>query len=234
MALKTGKILEKTLLTHDVIELAFEISEEIEFVPGQFISIRVEDRMPPCIRAYSVADFDATTKIMKLCIKIVKDGRGSNWLDQLKVGDQINFIGPNGNFVYQEADKDIVFVATGTGVAPFYSIIKELLAQGFKKDIKLIFGVRFAEDLFYIKDFESWAKDHKNFSLIHSVSRPDEFWSGKRGRVTQIIEEEFTAGTIKKEDQYYICGLNAMIASVEEVLIANGVDKSDIHFERYD
>ncbi|MBL4693885.1 FAD-dependent oxidoreductase, partial [Candidatus Gracilibacteria bacterium] len=126
MGLKKAKLTGKTQLTDDVIELHFESLEDFEFKAGQFINIKIEDIEKSCFRAYSIASQPRTDKTFDLCIKVVDGGRASVWLDEIKEGTEISFIGPIGNFVFETPDdKETVFIATGTGIAPFLSMSGE-------------------------------------------------------------------------------------------------------------
>ena len=231
MGLIQAKISEKKQLTSDVIELHFQTEETFNFTPGQFISIRVEDRVPPCIRAYSIASKPSNNNEFFLCIKVVEGGRGSNWLNSKNIGDSVNLIGPNGYFTHQNARKNAIFVATGTGLAPFYSIISYILEKGSEQNITLIFGVRYEESLFYIEEFRQLEEKYQNFKFIYTITRPDENWEGQSGRVTTVLEELEIDGP---NTESYICGLNAMVSQVTEIFKTKGLKEEDIHYEKYD
>lgn len=219
MGLNKAKLIGKTQLTHDVIELHFESLEDFEFKAGQFINIKIEDAEKACFRAYSIASAPRNDRTFDLCIKVVKGGRGSNWLNEITENTEISFIGPIGHFIFQTPDdKETVFIATGTGIAPFHSMIGE------QKDKKmhLLFGVRHEEDIFYQDRFPNVAFDF-------TLSRPKEDWQGNKGRVTELVKE-----LDLKNKQFYICGLKAMIDSVLAILHEKGVSDEDIHFEKYD
>lgn len=219
-----------TALTHDVFELTLETAEPINFLAGQFITIKIDDKIPPCFRAYSICSPPHYANQFTLCIKHVPEGRGSSWLQTAKFGDPINFIGPNGYFTHQKNGRPLLFIATGTGIAPFYAIITELLQNNFDKKITLIFGVRHENDLFYTAHFQDLAAQHSNFTFITTLSKPSENWQGNRGRVTEPLK----ALEIAPETDSYICGLTPMIDSVREILTEKGLPKEQIHFEKYD
>lgn len=233
MALKSAKVIENKKLTKDVFEITFQTVENIQFTPGQFITIKINDGNPtPCLRAYSIAS-KSTSKNnnFSLIIKIVPNGRGSNWLDSLKNGDEINFIGPNGKFILENFDSPTLFIATGTGLAPFLSILETELELGNKNKFDLIFGVRHEEDLFKIKLLKQLSEKHENFNFQTTLSKPNQNWKGNQGRVTKIIPEyDFD----REKTHIYICGLNAMIESSKEVLLKLNVPEENIHSEKYD
>lgn len=217
-------------LTHDVFELTLQTAEPITFLAGQFITIKIDDKIPPCFRAYSICSPPTNTNQFTLCVKYVPEGRGSSWLKEAKFGDPINFIGPNGYFTHQKNGRPLLFIATGTGIAPFYSIITELLTNNFDQPITLLFGVRHENDLFYLDHFENLATNHPNFTFITTLSQPSENWQGTRGRVTEPLKSL----QIDPATDIYICGLTPMIDSVREILTEKNLPETQIHFEKYD
>jgi len=95
-------------------------------------------------------------------------------LCDLTVGDRVTVTGPSGKrFLIPSSpeDHDFVFLATGTGIAPFRGMIKELLGAGVKSRIVLIMGSPYRSDLPYHADLQSWEAAHPNFSYLTAVSR---------------------------------------------------------------
>jgi CDP-4-dehydro-6-deoxyglucose reductase, E3 len=229
--MRTAKVLENKMLTHDVFQLKLETEDLFEFQSGQFITIKIDDQVPPCFRAYSIASAPiANSKGCEVCIKVVEDGRGSNWLQAMKEGSEFNFIGPTGKFLFLGEKEKVLFVATGTGVAPFRSMIESLLSSGSEKEIELLFGVRHIKDLFYVDLFEKLVEEHPNFKVRFTLSRPeDESWEGLRGRVTEHLDDTDVQNT-----EVYICGLKDMIEQVIDILEKAGMPREQIHEEKYD
>jgi len=234
MALKKAKVIKKQTLTYDVFELYLETEENFTFKAGQFITIKINDNhSAPCFRGYSILSPPRDKRDFTLCIKTIPGGRGSNWLNSLKEDDEIEFMGPNGNFIFQSLpEKTILFIATGTGIAPLKSIIEDQLENGNKQSMHLFFGLRHIKDLIYKDQFEELENKYTNFSFDLTLSQPEnETWQGHKGRVTALLEnlEIYTQNT-----ETYICGLNAMIESVTEILKKKNLPEKSIHFEKYD
>ncbi|PKL36929.1 hypothetical protein CVV38_03515 [Candidatus Peregrinibacteria bacterium HGW-Peregrinibacteria-1] len=231
--LKTATLKEIKNLTRDVLEITFENSEDIEFEAGQFITIKIDDKTPPCFRAYSLNNSNFDKKKLQLCIKVIPNGRGSNWLTNLKTEDQINYLGPNGKFTFKSpSDKNVLFIGTGTGLAPLKSMIENQLQNGSQQNIELLFGVRHEEDIFYLDYFRDLEKKHPNFKFHLTLSQPKEDSAEyHKGRVTDYLEQNHID---PKNTDFYICGLKAMIESVQELLQSKGVPSESIHFEKYD
>ena len=231
--IRTGKILANKNLTEDVFEIMVQPTENFNFQAGQFVTFKIDDQVPPCFRAYSIASAPNTDPNFDICIKLVNKGRGSNWLQNLKPDDTVNFLGPNGKFTFTSpVDKKIIFVATGTGIAPFKAIIEDELKKGNTQTFHLIFGVRYIKDIFYQDFFEDLAKKHQNFTFDLTLSKPENGdWSGKTGRVTDLLQKLEIDET---NTEVYICGLKDMINSVSEILKEKGLGEEMIHFEKYD
>lgn len=229
-----AKVTEKKELTHDVFELYLETEGSFKFNAGQFITLKIADKSPtPCFRAYSISSPPSNKNSFELCIKTIPNGRGSNWLNSLKKGDEVEFTGPNGNFTFSSnPNKTILFIATGTGIAPLKSIIENELTKKNSQPMRLYFGLRHIKDIFYKDQFEQLAKSHNNFSFDLTLSQPeDESWQGHKGRVTSVLEP---LKIDPENTEAYICGLNAMIESVHEILNNKGLTQEAIHFEKYD
>lgn len=230
----TATLKSRQQYTYDVIELSFETQEPFNFQAGQFVTFKIADKTPPCFRAYSISSQPQQNgNTFENCLKVIPNGRGSNWLNSLKEGDKIDFIGPSGKFIFQTVpEKSVLFIATGTGVAPFRAIIKDQLEKGSAQKMTLLFGVRHEKDIFYKEVFEELAQKYPNFDFILTLSQPENpSWNGKTGRVTTHLE---TMEIIPENTDAYICGLKDMIGSVETILKAKGLSTEAIHFEKYD
>ncbi|MBU1151464.1 hypothetical protein KJ632_01385 [Patescibacteria group bacterium] len=228
MGLQKATIQSKKNLTEDIFELILKPQEPLAYEAGQFITIKINDgQKTPCFRAYSIASAPNTP--LTLCIKLMQDGRGSNWLHQLKPAQEIEFLGPNGKLTFQNQSSPSYFIATGTGIAPLKSMIEDQLKKGNKSSIQLIFGVRYISGVFYENQLKSLTASHPNFSYKIAISQPESPNNPHlTGRVTDHLKN------LDPKAQYYLCGLSPMINSVSEILTKQGVPTDAIHFEKYD
>lgn len=220
-----SKVLDVINLTSSVKHLTFSVPEEFNFYPGQFISIILSKEGKEIRRPYSIAS-QPSKKSVDLCIKIIKNGLLTPLIDSLKIGDEIEVLGPMGNFIIKDFSKDLIFISTGTGIGPFRSVINNLLENNFKNKIILLTGYRIEEDVLYESEFKELEKKFKNFFYYRILSRSEK---EENGYVQKLVEKN-----LNSENHYYICGLKEMVNSVKEILENNKIPKENIFFEKYD
>lgn len=237
MPLQKAVLEKKINLTGDVIQLNFKLETPLNFKAGQFISVKVEDiPSSPCIRGYSISSAPQEHNRISLCVKIVENGRGSNWLNILKEGEHIQFLGPNGKFIFEpdSETKNIIFIATGTGIAPFKSMIEDQLLNknNSKTKFHLLFGVRYIKDIFYQELFKNLSDQFSNFTYEITVSRPEDLnWKGNTGRVTDLLKNMEISN---QKTETYLCGLKDMLTEASSILESKGLSPDKIHLEQYD
>src|SRR5450631_2588520 len=154
--------------------------------------------------------------------------------DSLDAGAEIAFQGPFGNFILHPPVRDTVFIATGTGIAPFRSMLHWLLAKSERhqgRQFWLLFGARREQDIYYREEFERLAADHAKFHFLPTLSRADPEWKGLRGYVQEHLAEIVGART---DMHAYICGLDKMVKANRELLKSLGWDRTSIRYEKYD
>lgn len=210
----------------------FDIPElsTLAFTPGQFLSLTTSLNGKMVTRAYSIASPPDSNRF-ELSLNRVKEGLLSPHLFELRTGDTIQVTGPHGSFVLKSPPRDSVFIATGTGVAPFRSMLHHHLVHGGRHEFKLLFGVRYEEGILYRGEFEQLERDHPHFAFLPTLTRPSASWTGKRGRVQQHLEDVLGA---RRDVDVYICGLKEMVNDVRGRLKAMGFDRKQIVYERYD
>lgn len=217
-------------LSPTVKNIYLTVPKDFGFKAGQFVSLALNLGEKQIKRSYSIASNPRLPHI-ELCVKKVDGGVGSTFLHKVKEGDKINVLGPAGGFTLgNKKDKDIVFISTGTGVAPFRSMLYELLDSNFHRKIILLNGFRYENEVLYKNEFEDFAKKHSNFNYHVAITRPIENFKGDKGRVHALIEKYVKINNRR----FFLCGLNAMIVDVKDFLLNLGVKEDDIHFERWD
>lgn len=213
-------------------ELAFDVGQAVSFIPGQFAVMLCPKDGKLIRRAYSIASAPRVADRLELIIKLVQGGAVTPWLWTLRQGDRLRVQAPFGKFVLPETvDFDILFVAVGTGIAPFRSMIQQMLPAGFGRKMQLLFGTRYDDKIPYHEEFLGLAAKYPQLSYIPTISRPSPAWKGETGYVQTKIEKLFPD---PKGKRIYICGLNEMIQAVQESALRIGYRKEQIHYEKYD
>ncbi len=223
-------------LAPEVHHFEFEVPsvESFSFTPGQFVSVIDRDNGKEVTRAYSIASPRRGNRFA-LCLNRVEDGIVSPWLFGLRPGDEVEVHEPLGYFTLRHPGHRAVFVATGTGIAPFRSMLLDHLPRT-EPDITLLFGVRYEIGLLYREEFDQLAEEYPSFRFIPTVTRPAESWKGRTGRVQQHLDE---ALAIRTPDELatldvYVCGLKEMVDDVRKELKQRGFDRKQIIYEKYD
>jgi len=217
--------------------LEFELSSvpRFGFVAGQWLSFKTNKPDGEEItRAYSIASPPGEDNRLALCLNRVQDGFMSNFLCDMKGGEEISCQGPFGDFTLRPPLRDTVFIATGTGVAPFRSMLHWLLADPVRhqdKQLSLLFGNRTEGDIYYHEEFLELGARHVNFHYLPTLSRGAAEWQGLRGYV-----QEHLPGIVQgRNDMHaYICGLDKMVKANRELLKGLSWDRKSILYEKYD
>jgi ferredoxin-NADP reductase len=218
-------------LTPTVFETCFRTEQPLEFRAGQFISVVIPGAGPKgrdLRRAYSIASAPDQAPI-ELCVKLVEGGPGTNFLHKLRPGDRFKGFAPYGDFIYRPKEgRDVVFVSTGTGIAPFRSmLLSPEMKEKWPERAFCLFGVRDESELLYSDELGRLP----GVSWVPCVSRPVGEWAGFRGRVTDYLRQ---SREIRWErSDFYLCGAGAMIDEVKAMLAERGVTKESIHQEVY-
>lgn len=219
--------------TVKLIRLAPPAGKAPEFLPGQFITVFLKRGEELVKRQYSISSPPHIREYIELCVKRIDGGFASNYLCNLRVGDTLLVQGPYGKFVLHEPlDHDPIFVATGTGVAPFMSMIQSLLHQNASREVWLFLGVRTEDEIIYRAEFEQLAREHPNFHFIPTLSRPKGgTWKGEVGYVQVQVPKHIASPEGKG---IYICGLRAMVDQNRQLAAELGFPKERIFYEKYD
>jgi ferredoxin-NADP reductase len=205
------------------------------FTPGQFVSLTRTTDQGEITRAYSIASpprmSGSDGARFSLCANLVPDGKFTPFLFGLQPGQEVAVQGILGTFNLRPTPPDSLFVATGTGIAPFRSILLAQLGAHPDTRFTLVFGVRYASTLLYDAELRALEQAHPNFEYRPTVTRPDAGWTGRTGRVhdhaLEIIGD-------RRDMDVYICGLREMVDELRARLKAVGLDRKRMVYERYD
>ena len=215
--------------------------EPVPFEPGQYMTTGVFVDGKLLQRPYSVASSPRRAADgYEFYVRLVPVMRFTTALWRLPVGQRMRMIGPKGRFMLEpDDDRTHLFVSTGTGIAPFISMMRTLLIDGRPRPVVMLNGVSYAHDLGYRPLLEDWQRSGEYpVTYVPTVSRPDDpangGWSGHTGRVEGVVMDVCRDLELRPEKTVvYICGNPEMILNVEAQLIAAGFPEFHVKKELY-
>lgn len=231
-----AKLIERVEVAPGLGSFVFEAEngDGFDFKPGQFVSFTAQVGGKRITRAYSIASAPSPAHLalrrFELCLNLAPEGIFSPLLFSMQSGDTVEMRSPLGTFVLRQPPRDSVFVATGTGIAPFRSMLQAHLNDA-SPQFTLLFGVRYESHLMYRAEFEDLAARFAQFRFWPTLSRPGADWTGRTGHVQAHLEEALEG---RRDVDVYLCGLKLMVDDVRARLKAAGFDRKQIFYEKYD
>jgi ferredoxin-NADP reductase len=204
------------------------------FQAGQYINLFVKMGGIRTARPYSISSAPTQTAFYDITVRRVAEGFVSNYLlEDVKTGDCFESTSPEGYFYYNPLfhGKDLIFIAGGSGVTPFVSMIREVTDRGLDRRIHLIYGSRDPEDIIFREELEDRAARHKNLTFMPVISEPSPGYHGCTGFITAELIRKLAGETIGK--MFYLCGPEAMYRFCLAELEKLGIPKKRIRQEPY-
>ncbi|MGH9180047.1 MAG: ferredoxin--NADP reductase [Acidimicrobiales bacterium] len=232
---RSAEVVSVTRLTSTgTVRIRFRVidGETFDHLPGTFVGVEYHlegvgyARSPYCILSPPRDD-----NCFELLVRVVSNGPISRYLGSCEIGECITFRGPTGRpMVPKDDERDLVLLATGVGVAPFYSLAAYLIDAGFERQVTLYWGLRLEDDLCLLDELDELASRSTAFSYRISLSQPSEAWNGLRGRITESVPPLLPSlgGT-----RYYLCGNGAMTEEMATALSDMGVADEFVYEEPY-
>jgi len=241
---KEAKVVDIIKETASTKRFLLETKEEepLEFRPGQFVTLDlpIHETRQKRWRSYSIASAPNPNQPFELCIVQLPNGAGTKYLfESIEIGSTITYKEPAGVFTLKNPiERDLVMICTGTGIAPFRSMIQNIInLEIAHQKIHLIFGTRYKADMLYLEEFKALAQSHPNFSYSIALSREKEIpqtedsieWTS--GYVHNIYQ---TAYAKHRDDiQFLICGWQDMVDEAVVNLKEIGYEGTQVKMELY-
>lgn len=233
---RVDSITDLTPTIKDIVLEIIQPDEGIFFKPGQYIQFEIPKyklSQGPEYRAFSVASSPRSNKKIELYIGLVEKGVVSTYVHHyLKQGEGVTIRGPFGDFYYRDSNRDILMIATGTGLAPIMSLLRYMREERIQRKATLFFGTKTQKDLYLVDELRGLEKELPAFKYMPTLTREAENspWPGERGRVTVLLEKYFSEIS---ECEVYICGNTNMVESCLEFFKEKNVPEDRIYFDKF-
>jgi ring-1,2-phenylacetyl-CoA epoxidase subunit PaaE len=227
-----------------------DLSSTFKYTQGQYLTLRFMIDGKEERRAYSMSSSPVEPELA-VSVKRVLGGKVSNYInDHLKVGDTVDVMPPQGRFFTKldpDQRKTYYLFGAGSGITPLMSILKTIVEEEPKSSVHLLYGSRHDDQIIFYDELEALSKRYEGqLTVSYIVSQPrtekggwfkkgKASWTGKTGRINALEVDRFLneypmtgSGAV-----YFVCGPGKMIDLVEASLIEHGVEKSNIHTERF-
>ncbi|POF42404.1 3-ketosteroid-9-alpha-hydroxylase [Pseudomonas laurylsulfativorans] len=214
--------------THDSKSIVFADpgdSKAFAYKPGQFLTLRIPTQDKPVARCYSLASSPVADGALKVTVKRVQDGLGSNWVcDNVRVGDELEVLAPAGVFCPSSLDVDFLLFAGGSGITPVMSILKSSLRQGSGR-VFLFYANRDEQSVIFRDELLQLAQAFpRRLTVMHWLE-------SVQGRPT--LEQLGSLCSAHIDSHAFVCGPGPFMGAVEQALIDLKVDRTRIHVERF-
>ena len=215
-----------------------ELQDKFVFKAGQYLTLKTIINGEEVRRDYSICSAPKSGEL-KVAVKEVANGTFSKFANRLlKANDVLDVAPPNGRFIFEPSDKKertVVAFAAGSGITPIMSIAKTILTQEPKSTFVLIYGNKTPKDTIFFNEILELHHNYLDrFNLQFVFSQSDEenalFGRIEKSTVNFIVKNKYKHIDI---DDFYLCGPEQMINTVQNVLIENDVNKDNIHFELF-
>lgn len=216
-------------LSPTTLSFALEIEKggELSFLPGQYANLAVPGSGE--VRAYSFSTLPRNGKV-EFLVRNIPGGRMSSYLsERAKVGDEISFTAPMGSFYLRPATRPLLFLAGGTGLAPFLAMLDLLARDGLAVPAHLVYGVTSDPDLVLLDSLEAFAARLPCFTFATCVADAASSHP-RKGYVTHHLAPEHLNGG---DVDAYLCGPPAMVDAVRHHFQASAVTPAAFHYEKF-
>jgi 3-ketosteroid 9alpha-monooxygenase subunit B len=219
------KVLEVVRETGDAHSVVFERPQGVTYRPGQFLTLRLPAGDGFVARCYSLSSAPDVDEHLKVTVKRVVDGRGSNWVcDNVSAGDVLDVLAPSGTFTPRSLDSDYLLLAGGSGITPVMSIVKTALARGTGKML-LVYANRDERSVIFAEELRALVAEHpERLVVLHWL---------------ETVQGLPTKGPLQElvrpwgHSEAFVCGPAPFMDCAAEALRELGMSRDRIHVERF-
>ncbi len=241
-------LLHKKLLSGHVTQFSFShpIQLDWNFLAGQYMIFHIPQSTGlPARRLYSIASPPTQKTTLDFIIEIVPGGVAGQFLSHLEIGQPLTLQGPAGLFTFKDSPAAAIFIATGTGIAPMYSMIHDQLAvRANTQPLHLLWGMKTNQDIYLFEELQNLSRLYPNFTFQCCLSRdditsstfPDKYASNAfSGRVTLALEQLLIQRPVfaNPTTDYYLCGGKLVIDGLKQYFTQTAIPPQNIHLEKF-
>lgn len=227
-----------TPCTYDTVKvrLGFEADAGFSFRAGQYVQVETpiyDGLSEPVYRAYSISSPPSETRFIELILRRVPRGICTTYVHELLLaGDRLKINGPYGDFYLRETEAESVFIAGGSGLAPFEAILADMAERGIRKKITLFFGAVSRRDLYDQELLAEFERRISGFRAVPALSKPapEDGWEGETGLITDVVARHYET---MDDMEGYLCGSPGMIDACIRVLTEKGLPEERIYFDKF-
>lgn len=213
-----------------IIELELTDPTTVRYAAGQFFEFQVQGEAE--LRSYSAATRFTDNNKLQFHVKRIPIGVGSNYMCDLEVGATVKASGPYGKMQLRDREKDLVFVAGGSGMAPIKALVEEVFSRDFEHEAWFFYGARTEQDLYLVDEWLELEQKHPNFHFIPALSNlsDDSNWSGERGFIADVIKNKMDSCSGMDA---YLCGPPIMCQTVTDAFYEKGLRGNHIFLDEF-
>jgi len=203
--------------------------ETFDYRPGQHTTVRFDSGEDRVVRPYTPTNLPGSDELA-LTVKRYDDGLASSYIHQKRPGDTIT-IGPiEGNLMLADRDRDVAFLASGTGLTPMMAMLRQYLREG-TGHAHVVLGEKREETIIHRETLNELAANNPNLDVTFVLSDPNWEWTGRIGYVQEHFADLFEAFT---ERDFYVCGVPKMVVQAKDTLRELGAPEERIHSEGWE
>jgi Na+-transporting NADH:ubiquinone oxidoreductase subunit F len=225
-------------LAPDMREVTLELTgpDRMPFKAGQYVQFLIpgtEQDVQPLYRAYSIASPPSSPGLLTLVFGRIPGGVCTSYVfERLHASDVVTVNGPFGEFFLRDSDRDILFVAGGSGMAPLRGMLMDMADTHMTRAVTYYFAARTAQDLFYLDEMRELERDLRHFRFVPVLSNPrhQDGWEGEKGGIPFALNRLLPA---LSRHEAYLCGSPGMIDASIGVLRAKGLPEELIFFDKF-
>lgn len=201
-----------------------------QYSPGMFVSINIPLSNEVRIRPYTIATRPEDGEPFELIFNLVPNGPGAAWMFERRVGDQLDFTGPFGAFILEHAsDRETVFIAEGTAIAPIRPMICRALSLPGIHPIHLLYAAHKPEHLLYRAELELLSKAHPRFRFEPLIIEQDVLYQS----LLDEVGRRWVSGNSERDRQFFVCGIGAGVLKLRDLLREAGYERRAVRYERW-